>query len=335
MRFGVSCFLLVAAAAVVNACNIVAGLQPAALIMDDGGTDAGGMDAGCTTPAQCPGGSECSTPECSGGACGLTAVVNGTPCDSGLGTCQAGTCTCLPADTCPDGCFDTMVDPAHCGTCANACSLGEVCIMGQCACSDGKVMCANVCVDTATDPSNCGACGHDCQGGACLGSACQPVTIASGQMQASGIAVDASNVYWTTLGTGAMDGTVMACAIGGCGNTPTTLASGLDFPSFLAVDATTAYWTSNSGVMACAKVGCVGAATLDSDANAMGLGSIAVDSTNIYWTNPDTSVVMQCAINNCSGMLTMLASGQNASAGIAVDAVSVYWVNDVSNSAVW
>ena len=47
------------------------------------------------------------------------------------------------------------------------------------------------------------------------------MVIAAGQASAYGIAVDATNVYWTTNVTG---GTVMLCALGGC-SAPTTLAS--------------------------------------------------------------------------------------------------------------
>src|SRR5262245_58942346 len=46
---------------------------------------------------------------------------------------------------------------------------------------------------------NCGTCGHDCQGGTCMGSACQPVFLAAGTEAALGIAIDATNVYWTEI----------------------------------------------------------------------------------------------------------------------------------------
>lgn len=53
-----------------------------------------------------------------------------------------------------------------------------------------------------------------------------------------------------------------------------------------------------------------------------GAYAIAIDSTNVYWTNIG-GTVMKVPI--AGG--TTLASGQSSPEGIAVDATSVYWTN--------
>ena len=52
------------------------------------------------------------------------------------------------------------------------------------------------------------------------------------------IAVDSTNVYWTSPGSGK----VLKCAIAGCGGNPTTLATGQTNAGSIAVDSTSVYW---------------------------------------------------------------------------------------------
>jgi hypothetical protein len=66
---------------------------------------------------------------------------------------------------------------------------------------DGGQTCSK---DFRTDSNNCGGCGHSCLGGACMASACQPVTIAKDQMGPLGIAVSATQVFWVNRGRPAL-----------------------------------------------------------------------------------------------------------------------------------
>ncbi len=60
---------------------------------------------------------------------------------------------------------------------------------------------------------------------------------------------------------------------------------------------------------------------------------VAVDSTNIYWTeNNDTGTVKKVSISG--GTVTTLASGLNDPAGIAIDSTNVYWTEENSNGTV-
>jgi len=74
----------------------------------------------------------------------------------------------------------------------------------------------------------------------------------------------------------------------------------------------------------CAKAGCsLNPTTLASNQGMP--AEIAVDATNVYWTNVSTNEVMRCAIGGCGGKPTVLATGAIIAGGIAVDATSVYW----------
>jgi hypothetical protein len=74
-----------------------------------------------------------------------------------------------------------------------------------------------------------------------------PTTLVSGQTALAGLAVDGTNVYWTTGGTGPycnMDGTIMK--VSPRGGTPIILASGQPQPTDIAVDDTSVYWTNGA-----------------------------------------------------------------------------------------
>jgi hypothetical protein len=81
----------------------------------------------------------------------------------------------------------------------------------------------------------------------------QPTQIAQGQ-QPYGVAVDDTNVYFTTLGTDQADGTLVR--VPKSGSSPSVvLATGLSYPSQVAVDAAAIYWGNTHGgtVMKIAK----------------------------------------------------------------------------------
>ena len=156
-------------------------------------------------------------------------------------------------------------------------------------------------------------------------------TLALGQSNPQGIAVDATNVYWTNSTT--TSNSVVKVPLNG--GTPTTLASvqgsssdsGTSFVasvgSGIAVNATVVVWTIGDAVFDMLLSG--GAPTPLVSDNGNEPFAIAVDATNVYWVGDGK--VMKAPLGG-GAATTLFAAAANTQApfgGIAVDATSVYW----------
>ncbi len=147
-----------------------------------------------------------------------------------------------------------------------------------------------------------------------------------------GIAVDSTNVYWTEQA----GGTVKKAPI--AGGAATTLATGLINPQYIVVDATNVYFTElgsfdtvsgmrkNDGTVN--KVLLAGGAVTQLATGLNGPQTIAVDATNIYWTEIANSIsgagyIKQAPI--ATGASQTLVSGLSGSQNIALDSTSVYF----------
>jgi hypothetical protein len=189
-----------------------------------------------------------------------------------------------------DGCeTNTNTDINHCGSCANVCNGGKVCVNGNCVCGSGETLCAGVCVDEQTDNNNCGACGQVCTGTTCATGYCTPVVLAqSPQVSApTDIATDGGYVFWTNYSS---SGTVNRVV--GSGGGYLQIAGAQNFPQDITALAGWVYFTlENAGagakLMRVANNG--GSVTTLASAGASGFADgIAIDKVggnNIYWAN--------------------------------------------------
>ena len=125
---------------------------------DCNGTYSDGCEANTTSDVMhCGGCSACvisnniATASCSASAC------HAATCNSGYADCNG---------TYSDGCETNIVNnPAHCGACNFACSIGATCTNGntcQCPAAVQPAICAGACTDLSSSNLNCGSCNHPC-----------------------------------------------------------------------------------------------------------------------------------------------------------------------------
>jgi hypothetical protein len=151
-------------------------------------------------------------------------------------------------------------------------------------------------------------------------------TIASGgDVHVTGIAVDTTDVYWTTSPTVLDEGTLTRAPL--TGGPTATLASGQPRPGAVAVDSKYAFWATYSAVFQIPLGG--GSITTLAGGTPQ---EVAVDSNMVYWTNGYAGTVVGVPLGG--GAVTTLASGQSNPTGIAVDATYVYWTNSAMPGAV-
>ena len=222
-------------------------------------------------------------------------------------TCQGGLCGhgCMPGyELCNGACVDFANGAQNCGGCGPTfvCAGPMKCRASRCVC---PATCGGKCVDPDTDAKNCGACGRDCLGGKCSGGVCLPLTLAKGQSFPDCLALDGTNIYWTTQ----KGGTVMKAALDGSGIV--TLADGQDTPFGIAVDASNVYWINGGYDSAVMKVALGGGTPVRLATGTPLLTeyrAIGIDSTNVYWADDGRGKAIN-AIPLAGGTPVKLATG--------------------------
>jgi hypothetical protein len=183
--------------------------------------------------------------------------------------------------------------------------------------------------DLAADPANCGRCARSCLGGTCEAGACSVVIVAASEPSPQGLAIDATQIYWTNTGA---NGDVESCPLSSCTNGGAVLVSGLSSPNAVLSAGGHAWWTNfgASTLQRCAVSGCNGTATTMATMSPLstGFGRLAADATTLFFTDAGNGKVHACPLSGCGAGPTTLATGQANAWGIAVDDTNVYWVID-------
>lgn len=160
------------------------------------------------------------------------------------------------------------------------------------------------------------------------------VAIASDLNQATAIATDGVNVYWTDYAltdAGSTYGHVMKIPVAGGAETTLATTSTTVFPIALAVDATRAYFSTNSGDQCLYSVPLSGGPVSQLTCFVQEVG-IALDGTNVYFVDSANDAVSKVALgamdagNTFQG--TQLTFNNN---GTPVDLTlaggNLYWIN--------
>ena len=126
-----------------------------------GGDGTGGEGGSCVPPeTTCPGESGCFDIFNDVEHCGASCTDCGTDaeCDNGVCICPVGTQACNN----PPGCYQTGIDPDHCGGC-EPCAPGQSCLNSVCDCDIGTQPCPGFtgCFNLQTDEDHCGQCTSD------------------------------------------------------------------------------------------------------------------------------------------------------------------------------
>src|SRR5438045_1403259 len=120
----------------------------------------------CTPPAQKVGNVCCGAGGqiCKQGTTDVCVLPGSTPPAGTVCTpiCPSGYTFCQNLGT-SGGCVNLQSYQFACGSCDNACPIGQLCARGVC-CPAGQTNCNGSCVNLTTDNANCGTCGSTCTG---------------------------------------------------------------------------------------------------------------------------------------------------------------------------
>jgi hypothetical protein len=291
---------------------------------ESGGSSGGGSGGGGTTSS----GSGGSSGSSSGGKGSSSGSTDAGP--DAIEVCAAGLTTC-------DGlCTDTGTDPKNCGGCGIVCTTkctSGVCPLIAADAGPPPAVGDNACL--AIDATNVYWGTGQANGGVwkvpIVGGAAS--LLIGGQASPHGLASDGTTLYFANEGSSTTcSGTLEAIPISG--GAVRLLASAQCYPFDLVLGNGDVYWTnqSNGSVWSLSKSNGSAVAT----ALVAGLGSnhaayLAVDATNVYFTDPTAGVVNRVPVGGGALPTGMTPSGV-APLQLAISSSNAYFGSKLSSS---
>ena len=143
-----------------------------------------------------------------------------------------------------------------------------------------------------------------------------PILLGAGE--ASGIAVDAANVYWSDFSSGQ----IYSCTIGGCGGAPKAIATGQTEAQGVGMIGTTLFWAAGGKIVTCTAPDCATPTTL-ATGQSPAVMQIAADQGLAFW--PSSGLLMECPLVGCvtPKSITSALGGNVIAAGS-----DLYYVNN-------
>lgn len=142
----------------------------------------------------------------------------------------------------------------------------------------------------------------------------QVTVLSSGETAPSGLALDASDLYWTDFTARTVKRTPLE------GGKTSVLASDQIAPHAIAVSGSFVLWVSSWRVHWMSKDGTTSASLPGDEGMAT---SLAVDDEHVYWTEFERGVVRRMPL--AGGEVVTLARGETSALNIVVDDAGVYW----------
>jgi hypothetical protein len=149
----------------------------------------------------------------------------------------------------------------------------------------------------------------------------QDAAVQVADVQAFGVAVDGTHVYWSEPGQGLIRRLKLSAI--GSGEQPETVVSNGESVSELALQGDRVFWEAGSSIGTALKEG-YNQELITLASGESNVWSLTVDDAYVYWTNEGSSEVRR--VSRLGDGLATLATG-NAPWGIAQDCGAIYWTN--------